>query len=204
MRLLVFGASGRTGSELVRLANSRSHTVTAFTRPGSVVDSSTVARVVVGDPTSAVDVAAALKDQEAVISCLGQRSNSDATLMRTASLAVVKAMQSSPVKRYIVVSQGLLFPDKNPVIGLLRLVLSKHVADSAAMEEIVRSSPCDWTIVRPPRLLQSSRVRGYRACIDARPRGPASMPRIDLAAYLLDSAQSREHVRTVVGVTAGS
>jgi hypothetical protein len=43
-------------------------------------------------------------------------------------------MVRSGVRRYLAVSQGLLFPSSKPMIALLRLFLVLQVADSRAME----------------------------------------------------------------------
>src|SRR5262245_45079360 len=56
------------------------------------------------------------------------------------------------MRRCVVVSQGLLFPSRNPMIGLLRMMLARHVADSTAMERVLQESSIDWTIARPPYL----------------------------------------------------
>jgi putative NADH-flavin reductase len=112
------------------------------------------------------------------------------------------AMSQSGVRRYLVVSQGLLFPSRNPMIALLRLILRRFVADSAAMERLVRASDADWTIVRPPRLVEGGALRGYRTAAGARPVGASSMQRADLAAFLLDEAERGEHVKAIVGVTS--
>ncbi len=203
MRILVLGASGRTGRLVTQMAVARSHTVTALVRSADSFGERRSVRVVVGDPASTADITLVLKDQDAVISCLGQRSRGDAMLLRTTAAATVEAMHANTVRRYIVVSQGLLFPSRNPIVTLLRFILARHIADSTAMEKIVQASDLEWTIVRPPRLLEGGSPHGNRICVGAQPVGPWSMQRLDLAAYLLDEAEHSEHIRTIVGVTSG-
>jgi putative NADH-flavin reductase len=101
-----------------------------------------------------------------------------------------------------VVSQGLLFPSWNPIIPLLRLILARHVADSLGMEQLVRASDVDWTIVRPPRLKEAGRPRGYRVQLGALPTGAWAMQQADLAAFLLDEAERQQHKRKIVGITS--
>jgi putative NADH-flavin reductase len=158
--------------------------------------------VVVADPIRADLLAPAVANHDVVISCLGQKSPGDAHLLQNAAGAVLDAMASTGIRRLLVVSQGLLFPSRNPIILLLKLILARHVADSIAMEQIVCASEVDWIIVRPPRLLEGGPSRGYRIEVGAEPRGPWSMQRADLAAYLLDEAETREHTRTVIGITS--
>lgn len=109
-------------------------------------------------------------------------------------------MTRSGVRRYLVVSQGLLFPSWNPIVGLLRLILARHVADSAAMERRIGESDTDWTIVRAPRLLEGGVSRGYRVEVAARPGGAWAMQRIDLASLLIDATENMAHMKAIVGV----
>ena len=203
MRLFLLGATGRTGRRVIEQALSRGHTVTAAVRAPGALQSHPRLDIAAVDPLNADVLASALVGHEAVISCLGQKSRRDAYLLQNAARAVVHAMTRLPAGRLLVVSQGLLFHSRNPIIPMLRLILARHVADSIAMERLVSASGVDWTIVRPPRLLEGGASRGYRIEEGTAPKGAWSMQRIDLAAFLLDAAERREHVRRIVGITSG-
>jgi putative NADH-flavin reductase len=202
MNLFLLGATGRTGRHVLDQALRRGHDVTALVRDPSALQARENLRRKVGDPRRADDLASALVGHDAVISCLGQRSPSDAALLRDAAAAALQALRRAGVRRYVVVSQGLLFQTRNPIIGLLRLILARHVADSAAMERLVCASDLDWTIVRAPRLLDGGAAKGYRLELDRRPKGAWSMQRADLAAYLLDEAEGRKNPGAIVGITS--
>lgn len=202
MNLFIVGSTGRTGRLVVEQAISRGHVVTAIVREPGTLDACAGLRVVVGDPLRAEDLASALAGHDAVISCLGQRSRGDANLLRDAATATLDAMHGAGVRRLLIVSQGLLFASRNPIIALLRLILARQVADSAAMEERVSASNLDWTVVRPPRLQEGGAPRGYRFKVGARPGGASAMQRADLAAFLLDEAEKEKHTKAVVGVTS--
>lgn len=199
MKILVIGASGLTGRHVTQMAVSRSHTVTVLVRSKGAIAEGDV-RVIVRDLTNPADVEQAIHNQDVVISYLGQRSKKDALLLQTAASATMQAMSSSTACRYIVISQGLLFPSRSPVVALLWLILARYVVDSTAMEELLKDSKLAWTIIRPPRLLEGGVPHGYCAKSGSLPAGPGAMQRIDLAAYLLDEAERSEHVRTIVGV----
>src|SRR4030088_3115868 len=128
-----------------------------------------------GDVLNADQLTAALPGHDVVASILGRRSTDGATLLRDGAVAMLEALQASGVRRYMVVSQGLLFPSRNPLIVLLRLILASAVVDSTAMERLVRASDVAWTIVRPPRLKEGGAARGYRVKVDKRPRGVGSV-----------------------------
>ena len=200
MRILVLGATGRTGRHVVDQAVARGHEVSGLVRSASYVKTAFAA--ISGDPTEADVLASAIPRHDIVISCLGQRVQADGDILQRSAQAVRDAMRHTGGRPLFVVSQGLLFPSRNPLIFLLRWVLASHIRDSRAMESVLRATDINWMIVRPPRLLDGGKSEGYRIAVEARPRGPASMQRLDLAAFLLDEAEARRHSQKVVGITA--
>jgi putative NADH-flavin reductase len=203
VKLFVIGATGRTGRHVIAEALARKQSVTAIVRQSGSLEPCEGLRVISGDPLNADDLAPILPGHDAVITCLGQRSSTDARLLQDAAAATMTAMTRCGLRRYLVVSQGLLFPSSNPIITLLRVMLARHIADSIAMEHLVRTSETDWTIVRPPRLLEGGRPRGYKTRAGARPGGASAMQRCDLAAFLLDAVERREYLREIAGITSG-
>ena len=200
MRILVLGATGRTGRHVVDQALARGHEVSGLVRSAS--DVKTAFTAIAGDPTEADVLASILPRHDIVISCLGQRVRTDGGILQRSAEAMRDAMKRTSGRPLFVVSQGLLFPSRNPLIFLLRWILASHVRDSRAMEAVLRATGIDWMIVRPPRLLDGGKSEGYRIAVDARPSGPASMQRSDLAAFLLDQAEERRHSQKVIGITA--
>jgi uncharacterized protein YbjT (DUF2867 family) len=70
------------------------------------------------------------------------------------------------------------------------------------MEQVVRNSDIDWTIVRPPQLKHGVPALGYRAKAGGRPSDKwSSMQFTDLADFLLDAVERRQFVRQIVGVS---
>ncbi|MEJ2861288.1 NAD(P)H-binding protein [Actinomycetospora flava] len=68
------------------------------------------------------------------------------------------------------------------------------------MEEIVRASDRDWTIVRPPQLTDGPRTGSYRRILDRHlPKGHR-VARADLAAELLRLAREGDAVGHLVAV----
>ena len=202
MKLLVIGATGRTGRLVTVQTLARGHEVTAVVRRSSALDPAEHLSIAVGDPLRVDALVPILKGHDVVISCLGQRSPQDARLLRDAAAATLIAMTRSGVHRYLVVSQGLLFPSRNPLVLLLRLILARQFADTIAMENLTRKSDVDWTIVRAPRLVEGGAACGYRVEAEGRPRGALAMQYADLAAFLVDEAERPTHVNQVVGIAA--
>ena len=90
-RILIFGATGGTGKELVAQALQRGHDVTAFVRdPGKLAVSHAHLRVQQGDLQEPETVRAAIPNHQAVLSALGTRTLGKTTLLSD-SLKVIIA-----------------------------------------------------------------------------------------------------------------
>jgi putative NADH-flavin reductase len=206
LRLLVVGATGRTGRALLELGLSRGHHVTAFVRsPQKLARPHPHLSVVKGDPLQAEALARALPGHDAVVSALGPRP-ADAlrghTLLSTGAASTIPAMRAAAIRRLAVVSAAFLFPGGGPLVGLARSLLRSHIDDIRAMEDTIRRSDLGWTLVRPPRLVDSPDAT-YRAEVDALPSGmrvTAWLSWKGVAAFLLDSLERDLYRGQVVGI----
>jgi putative NADH-flavin reductase len=156
MRIFVLGASGHTGTHILDLALARSHEVTAFTRsPKKIARQHPGLSVVRGDPHNVDELAKAMRGHDAVLSAIGVQPPTafrHHTVIQDCAAATTRALERSGVQRLVLVSAAVLFPIEGVLYALFRLLL-KHVArDLNAAEVIVRQSPLEWTIARPPRL----------------------------------------------------
>ena len=202
MRLYLIGGSGRTGHHLVGQAIARGHDVTALVRHDNSLEPHEHLKLIKGDASQPEDVAAFLDGHDAVLSCLGHRRYSDVHLLQDGADALLDAMACTGVNRCLFVSHGLLFAGGRPFAALLRRFQARNVEDSTAMEGVVERSDTDWTIVRPPRLLDGGSPHGYKAEAGALPGGPGSLERADLAAFMLDAVENHQYARSIVGVTS--
>jgi putative NADH-flavin reductase len=204
MRLFVIGANGKTGSELVKLALTRGHEVTAFVRSPQKVSPAGSLTIVGGDPRDPESIAAALPGHDAVLSAIGPHPREalrPSTLLTDCARATVQAMTASGVARLAIVSSAVLFPEKGLYFAFFRWLTKHHARDLRAMENVVQASGLAWTIVRPPRLTQTPDV-SFRALRDALPPGSRAMSFRSVAAFMLDAVERRAHVAEVVGLGA--
>jgi hypothetical protein len=123
MKLFVIGANGKTGREILDLAGTRGHEVTAFVRSPdklrlAIAHRAGAARsltIVSGDPRRPESIAAALPGHDAVLSAIGphpQDALRPSTLLADCAGATVEAMTARGVGRLAIVSAALLFPEK--------------------------------------------------------------------------------------------
>jgi len=106
MKILIFGASGKTGNELVKQALAQGHSVTAFVRnPSNLKITNENLKVFQGDATNYQLVEDAVKGNDAVFSTLGAASpfKYDQSVVDGVS-NIVKVMESSGVRRFIYMS----------------------------------------------------------------------------------------------------
>ena len=92
MRLIVFGATGKTGQHVWRNALDRGHDVTAFARSPHKIERTAGLRVARGDVMDAISVADAVDGHDTVIVALGSRSLRDRTTLAIGTRNVVDGM----------------------------------------------------------------------------------------------------------------
>jgi putative NADH-flavin reductase len=204
MKLFVLGATGKTGSEIVSLALTRGHEVTAFVRSPEKLGPAGSLTIVRGDPRDPQNMAAVLPGHDAVLSTIGPHPREalrPSTLVTDCARATVEAMTATGVPRLVIVSAAVLFPEKGLYFAFFRWLTRHHARDLRGMEDIVRGSGLAWTIARPPRLIQSPDA-SFRAVRDALPPGSRAMSFRAVAAFMLDAAEHRSHVNEVVGLGA--
>ena len=198
MKLLVFGASGPTGQQLVAQAVEQGHEITAFARkPGGFPAG---VRVVEGDAMREPQaIAEALQGQEAVLSALGTGKVMFPNRLQERSLGnIVPAMEQAGVRRLIVMSAfgvGNTARDASLVQRLMYATLLAAVfADKARGEERVRASTLDWTIVYPTVLTDGARTGQYRVGETLAMQGLPTISRADVAHFMLGELGSRAYI----------
>lgn len=205
MKIVVLGATGSIGLEIVKQALGRGHSVTAFVRsPEKLAEFGDHITVVQGDLLSSRELANVLEGQDAVLSSFGPREpRANGNLLQSFANALTDAMLHSSTRRLIVVSVAFLFKDMiiPPAYLVGRLVFGHHVADASAMEEIVKKSGLDWTIVRPPQLTDKRRTGTYRVREGHSPRFGFTISRADVADYMIKAVENRVSIGKVVGVS---
>src|SRR5206468_1459732 len=151
MKLVVLGATGGTGLEIVRQATERGHSVTALVRsPDRLKAFRDRIAVRQGDLLNTTDLERVIQGQDAVLSAFGPRvpiSKADANLLQRFALALTSAMRHGGVRRVVVESVAFLFKNSivPPAYLLGRLLFPGVVADTSAMEQIFGESELDWT-----------------------------------------------------------
>jgi putative NADH-flavin reductase len=207
VKIVVLGATGDTGLEIVRQAIEQGHAVTAFVRsPGRLKPFRDRIDIRQGNLVSSSELEEVFEGQDAVLSAFGPRvpiAKADEHLLRDFAAVLTPAMLRAEVKRLIVQSSAFLFKDSiiPPTYFVGRLLFPSVVVDATAMEEIIRRSPLEWTLIRPPRLTNGSRTGIYRVKEGHLPRFGFSISRADVADCFLRVLVSDKWIRTIVGAS---
>jgi len=207
MKLVVLGATGGVGLEIVRQAIERGHSVTAFVRsPERLKPFQDRITVKQGDLLNSSELERAIEGHDAVLSGFGPRvpiARADANLLRDFAAALKTAMQHAVVRRVVIVSTAFLFKDSilPPTYLFGRLFFPGVVIDAAAMEQLVMQSGLDWTIVRPPQLTDKPFTGKYRVRTGHLPRFGFNISRADVAHSFLKTVEDPASIRKIVGVS---
>jgi putative NADH-flavin reductase len=207
MKLLVLGATGGTGLEIISQAIERGHSLTAFVRaPGQLKRFGDRITVIQGNLLNSSEFQRVLEDQDAVLSGFGPRlpvSKADATLLQRFAVALTSGMHQAGVRRVVVESTAFLFKDAIiPPTNLFgRLFFPDAVRDAGEMENVFRKSGLDWTMVRPPRLTDQPRTGKYRVLEGHLPRFGFSISLADVADFMNKAGENGASIGKVVGVS---
>ncbi|MFD9337011.1 NAD(P)-dependent oxidoreductase [Streptomyces sp. NPDC060028] len=216
MKITVFGATGGVGREVVRQALAAGHDVTAVVRDPARLgvpahDGLEVA--VVPDLTDAQALVPLLAGRDAVISALGAGTNKQAKrspVTGPAVRAILAAMDRAGVSRLAAVSAAPVGPDvpsdgviaRKVLLPVLRRALRDLYADLAVMETAIGASSAEWTVIRPPRLLNKPRTGNYRRVIGANVPDARTISRADVADALLTTLTDPTTKNQAVGIAS--
>lgn len=227
MNLLIFGATGSVGVQLVAQALQQGHQVSAFsrqpqrllalnpalrlaTRGDSVAGKdSTPApvaklRLIAGDVLNAAEVEQAMSGHDVVLCTLG--AGRAGRVRSQGTRHIVAAMQAAGVRRLICQTTlgvgdswgNLNFFWKHVMFGgLLRPAFADHVSQEAC----VKQSGLDWIMVRPGAFTGGPKTGRYRHGFAGDDRGTAlKISRADVADFMLRQLADDRYLRRTPGL----
>ncbi len=171
MKLVIFGASGRTGKLLVQQALDAGHEVTALVRdPSKLAITHPRLSCIPGDVLNAADVSKTIQaGTDAVYSLLAPTKGAPVDLLPRAADNIIAAMKAQGIRRLIYMTgAGVTQPQDKPGIPdrvikfLLTILAAKVLAMSVSAAEKVQRSGLEWTIPRAPVLHDNPTSGVYR------------------------------------------
>jgi putative NADH-flavin reductase len=209
-RVLIVGATGGTGRQLVAQALERGYVVTALARdPSKLRLDHPRLRVLQGDVLDYASVETAVKGQDAVLSALGHKRFFYPTrILSEGTRNLLRAMEAHKVPR-LVCQTSLGIGDSAGRMGLyytfliVPIVLPFYYWDKTRQERWIAASEVEWVIVRPGKLTNGEARRSYR-------HGPkvgnfvwtVRISRADVADFMLNQATDDTYLRAAPGVSS--
>jgi len=201
MKLVIFGATGGVGRQVVEQALAEGHFVTAFARnPEKLAIEHPNLKFLRGDVMNLPAVERAVQGQDAVVCTLGSGQKLTGTVRSQGTQHIVRAMQQTGIQRFICQSTigtgdswgSLNFYWKYVMFGL---ILRNVLADHERQEQNVRQSNLAWTIVRPGAFVEGDRTGQYRHGFPGTDRtSKLKISRADVADFILKQLSDRAYL----------
>ena len=225
MKLTIIAATGGVGRQLLVQALDAGHDVTAVARnpAGLPHDLQAATRIVTADlarPDPHV-LESAVAGADAVLSALGPHSNADAGIAAPGTAAIISAMRAAAAARIVAISASPVATTPSPgrphpprhdagdgflmrQVGnrIAKILFGKVYDDLARMEDVLRDSRLDWTVLRPPYLTGKPLTGRYRTAVGRNVHGGVRIPRADVAHYMLAVTDQPDTIGQVIGIAS--
>jgi putative NADH-flavin reductase len=208
MKLALLGATGKTGGHALEYALAAGHHVRVLVRtPARLTTTHERLEVVQGDATKVEDCARVVHGCDAVVAALGPPGLGATTLRQDAARALAAAMKQQGVRKIVWLSalgvgDNIAQAKRSSWLAtmFIKLVLKKTYVDADAAEQVLRASGLDYVLCRPPQLTN----RSARGRVDVVPEAQTlpriSIPRADVAAWMVKAATESTFDRRAVTI----
>ena len=210
MKILILGATGRTGRLIVEEALKQGYDLHVLVRDKNKISfSSKSIKVYQGTPTRREHLAAAMQGCDLIISALGIVRASDAPwsklitaknfISESIKNVIVEADQQN-VKRLITISAWGVGETKKQVPFWLRWLinytnLGPVYAEHEAGEKLLSNSDLNWTAVRPVALNDSQKIKTLKVSFNNFPKPSLQISRQSVAKVIVDIVKSDKYDR---------
>ena len=203
MKIALLGATGATGRAFTRLAIARGHRVQAVARDPSAIPNQQGLEVYPGDVRQVETLVRTVESADALLGLFGisglRNAFAPTDLYTVGIQSVLDVMARTGRRRLVMVSSSAVLYDANAGFfwnRVLRPMMWPMYSDISLMELKVAESALDWTLVRPPQLVDGPATGRLRAAVgDTAPGWSHQVCREDLASFLLDVLERGAHVR---------
>ena len=204
MNILILGATGRVGSQIVTYALHDRHHVTVLVRtPEKIQINNENLSIIQGNVLNKDDIVRAMHGIDVVISAL----NTDGTTTLSESMPlIIEAMENEGIKRIITIgTAGILQSRTTPNSLRYQSSESKRKSTRAAKEhhkvyDILKQSTLEWTIVCPTYLPDGERVGEYRVERNFLPEDGVKISVSDTAEFTYKQIESNDYIKSRVGI----
>jgi putative NADH-flavin reductase len=205
MKILILGATGRTGRLIVVEALKQGYELNVLVRDKNKISfSSKSIKVYQGTPARQTDLAAAMQGCDLIISALGIVRASDAPWSKLITAKnfisesiknVIAEADQQNLKRLITVSAWGVGETKKEIPFWLRWLINHTnlgpvYAEHEAEEKLLANSNLNWTAVRPVALNESKKIKTLKVSFNNFPKPSLQISRQSVAKFIVDIVKS--------------
>ncbi len=201
IRVVVFGASGKVGRQVVALALEQGYEVVAFAHSRDPFAPHDKLKVIKGDIRDRAAVAAALAGSRAAISTLGSWGTKEKDVLSAGMRSIIPAMEQLGITRLVTVTgAGAFWSGDQPGPfdqfnhRLLEIVAPKILDDSQEHLRLLDASHLEWTCLRSP-VMWPPKSSAYRLDLKS-PALWATISRSAVATALVNQLKNLEYIRS--------
>ncbi len=206
MKIAIFGASGKTGIEVIKQALEQGHDVTVMVRdPDRLPKFKKDINIFKGELSDNGRIELTLKGQDAVICTLGSRELYKNSGIRTiGTRSIIQAMEKLGISRLVVMSSmGIGESWKSlPLLTkvLFKLFMPAAREDHEAQELAVKSSALDWTIIRPSGLTNNPNLSNYEYGKEIKPK-TSRISRANVAELIIKVIDTNTYIHEAITIS---
>ena len=214
MRILLLGATGRTGKIILDKALGDGDKVTAIARDKSKLEG-TNADIIEGTPYNKATVVAAIKGCEAVVSTLNVSRKTDSPwaklrspkdLISRSVQNAVESMKENNIKRIIVLSTLGAGDSREKMPLLFNLFISMTnlryaFKDHTRQEEILAQSGLDWTVIRLPMLTNDEGENEVIVNMNDGKKLNRNVNRETVARFILNIINEEKYFKKIIAIS---
>jgi putative NADH-flavin reductase len=202
VNIIIFGASGATGHQLVKQALAQGHVVTAFVRNAQRLKiRHPHLKVIEGDVVNYLLVEYAIRDKDAVLSALGASSpfKYDPAIVNGVG-NIIGAMKANSVRRFVYMSFAGVKESRQQAGFVIKYltpkILRTEIEGHEERENMIKQSGLQWTIVRSPTLTNGKRRASFRSGENIKSEGfIVAISRADVAEFMLSQLRVNTFIR---------
>lgn len=210
-RILLLGATGRTGNEVLHMALRQGYLVNILVRDKSRVNYDHInLKIFEGDTRSQADLCLAILGCDACISCLNITRNSDfpwaalrtpKDFLSVTMISLIKICKEKEIKRLLFTSAWGVGDSRPYIPGWFvwfidNSNLSQAYLEHERQEALVRNSGLDWTIVRPVVLTNRQTIKTPKVILNFEQKPSLTISRKETAQFILSALEDEKYINT--------
>jgi putative NADH-flavin reductase len=214
MKILLLGATGRTGKLVIEEAIRRGHKISAIARDPDKLKNYNI-EITKGTPYDFETVEKALSGCDAVINTLNISRKSDnpwaplvspKDLISKSSTNAVTAMKRTGIKRYITLSTigaGSSWEGTPQILKIIVSISNLKYAfrDHSIQENILQNSMIEYTICRAPMLSVKINTKGAAAVREGEDPPDMVLSRNSAAEFFIRILENKEHIGEIINLS---